>query len=381
MKKKMLVILVCIAAASFPVGHARAAMPMMIGATVAGKGVATTPGGILATTMDVAAAAEYTVMCIDAAIVEAAGQIVQALQGQTEAMKIMSQGMFEAQLEAMKQMSMANLKTDLERKVDTNAQAENSCHARDGAAAYGVGRKAEGGFRKELNRKSGEVADGKLQADVDVLLTNYERMRSLEGEDPAGDWMFPPNGLIPDENLKKAHEIIRQNLNPRPTPKISASLESSAAGKEALYLQQVKLSRLAVADDTLNAIVAAHSPLVDAGAVLEALQQSMGEDAVDVPRNAAGRTSVMSYLDVWSRSRFGNPNWHQRLFQATDEIKLAREMAYMQAMQVELDRRNLEFQMRNAHLLSSILGILVEQTHNPLVHSALDPARSSGRRE
>lgn len=352
------------------------ASPLLMGATVSGKGVSTSPGGILATTTDLLATAEYTILCIDTAIVEAATQIVTALKGQTEAMKVMSKGMLEALLEAMKQMSLAELKTDLERQVSTNAQAENSCHARDGAAAYTIGRKAEGGYRQAVHLKHAEMADGKLDTDIDVILANFGKMQILGDEPVSGELMFPSNGLVPDENIKKANELIRQNINPHPTPQLEDATDSTPAAKDAVFSQQVKQSRLAVAEDTLNAISAAHSPLLDAGDVLMALQLSIGAGATDVPQNDAGRTSIMSYLDVWSQSRFGSPNWYQGLFQAVNPIKLEREMAFMQAMQVEISRRNLEFQMRNAHMLATILGIMVERNHNPVVLSTLAPARA-----
>lgn len=366
----------CVALATLlAASPAHAAAPLLIGATVSGMGVSTGPSGILATTTDLLTTAEYTILCIDTAIVEAASQIVTALKGQTEAMKVMSRGMLETIVEAMKQKSMAELKTDLERQVSTNAQAENSCHARDGAAAYTIGRKAEGGYRQAIHLKNAEMADGKLDTDLDVILANFEKMQILADESVSGELMFPANGLVPDEDIKKANELIRQNINPHPTPQLEDAMASTPAAKDAAFSQQVKQSRLAVAEDTLNAISAAHSPLLDAGDVLLALKLSIGAGTTDVPQNDVGRTSIMSYLDVWSQSRFGSPNWYQGLFQAVDPIKLEREMAFMQAMQVEISRRSLEFQMRNAHMLASILGIMVEKTHNPVVLGTLEPAR------
>jgi len=363
-----------------PAAHASVAaagMPPMVGAGVAGTAYSH-PGGPIASTIDLRNATLYTIACIDSSILEMTLKIVSALDGQTEAMKVMTQGQVEALRQFLMGTSLAELETELKRKTSTDAQAENSCDARDGAAAYGVGRMAEAELRDFLNQVGAAASDGKLGTTLEVLAANYAVMQDLEGEDPVGQWKFPPTGLIADKDLKKSREMAREIVNPFPTTKLDERLENSASGQEALYAQLVKMSRLAVADDTMNAIITAHSPLLDAGEILKALKLSMGLGSVDLPVNAEGKTSVMAYFDAWSQARFGSANWHQKMTQTTDEIKLLREITYMMAMQVEIDRRSLEMHMRNAHLLASILSLMVGQTHNPPIQVMLDPTRVSG---
>ena len=140
----------------------------------------------------------------------------------------------------------------------------------------------------------------------------------------------------------------------------------------------MKKSRLAVAYDTNSDIISAHMGLIDAGAVLQSMEKSMGTTSQNVVEDANGRVSIMTYLDVWSKSRFGNANWFQELFGAVDEIRLQREAVFMQALQVEMQRRQLVYAMRNAQMLSTILGVLVEQHENPQIHRSLSPVRKSG---
>jgi len=361
-----------------PNSAANAAPPLGLGATVAGAGVGTSPGGILATEAGVGNAADYTVGCINTGIDSAANKIIKALQGLTEATKVLDKAKVETILEGLKQMEEAKLAAREEAKA--RAQASNSCENRDGAAAWGVGKRAAGGFRTDLNARVATLEDGKpknAQAAADA-----NESRGLEGpmenQSPRGEWIFPPSGLIADEDLAKGEVLGQLAVNPFPTPQVPPKLKDTVAGKDALYRQQVKKARLAVAHDTVNDIIAAHAPMVDAGAVMQGLINSMGYTNASVPQNAQGRTSLMAYLDTWSNARFGNANWFQELFDTTDEIKLLKEQTYMQAMQVEIQRQRLKFEMRNAHMLATLLGIFTEQDNNQ-IHLNLDTPRAAGK--
>ena len=50
----------------------------------------------------------------------------------------------------------------------------------------------------------------------------------------------------------------------------------------------------------------------------------------------------------------------------------------MQAMQVEIQRQRLKFEMRNAHMLATLLGIFTEQDNNQ-IHLNLDTPRAAGK--
>ena len=160
-----------------PNSAANAAPPLGLGATVAGAGVGTSPGGILATEAGVGNAADYTVGCINTGIDSAANKIIKALQGLTEATKVLDKAKVETILEGLKQMEEAKLAAREEAKA--RAQASNSCENRDGAAAWGVGKRAAGGFRTDLNARVATLEDGKpknAQAAADA-----NESRGLEG--------------------------------------------------------------------------------------------------------------------------------------------------------------------------------------------------------
>ena len=81
----------------------------------------------------------------------------------------------------------------------------------------------------------------------------------MENQSPRGEWIFPPSGLIADEDLAKGEVLGQLAVNPFPTPQVPPKLKDTVAGKDALYRQQVKKARLAVAHDTVNDIIAAHA--------------------------------------------------------------------------------------------------------------------------
>lgn len=347
------------------------------GANVGGEAV-TTPGGILATEEGVENAAKYTVACINSGIEDSTKKILKALKGITKALQTLDKAKIETLLEGLKQLEEAKLSAREEAKA--RAQAANSCENRDGAAAWGVGKKAAGGFRLDLNDRIASQEDGKpknAQAAADA-----NERRGLEGpmedQSPRGEWLFPTNGLIPDSDLAKGEILGQIAVNPFPTPQVPPKLKDTVAGKDALYRQQVKKARLAVAHDTVSEIIAAHAPLVDAGAVMQGLINSMGQTNASVPQNAQGRTSLMAFLDTWSNARFGNANWFQELFDSTDEIKLLKEQTFMQAMQVEIQRQQLKFEMRSAHMLATLIGILSDND-NEQIHLKLDTPRADGK--
>ncbi|MDR2573669.1 MAG: hypothetical protein LBC94_04905 [Desulfovibrio sp.] len=360
-----------------------AAVPGM-GLPTIGVGIAgyshTTPAGPIASTQNVAQAAMYTVECINSQIKESTREIVTALAGQNEANKAIAKANIDALKEMLEQIEIARTTSQLQRKVDTVAQASNSCDARDGAAAFGVGRKAEGDTRQAYNQWQAEQGDGKADSVHSQSEKNTVLAATMNNQDPLGDWMFPKDGLIrSEEERNKALELARESINPRPTPEPDEK-DDNVSVKEAKYAIQVKKSRLAVAQDTNSAIIASHMGLLDAGAVVESMSKSMGGGAGEqIPQDANGRVSIMTYLDVWSKSRFGNPNWFMELFGAVDEMRLMREAVFMQALQVEIQRRQLEYEMRNAQMLSTMLGILTEQNENGHIYRGLSPSRSSGQ--
>jgi hypothetical protein len=377
MKTFFLAVLLALVFCGLNVGAGKGASLPSNGVGIGGYSY-TTPAGPIASVQNVAQAAGYTVECINMAIVESTEKILRAMEGQKEAMKVVAKANLEAQLEMLKQIELARTASDLKRKTDPEAQAQNSCDARDGAAAFGVGRMAEGKTRVAYNNWNAQNSDGKTASSHEEDERNDQRVAVMKGEDPLGNWLFPDDGLIrSEEERNRALELARESVNPRVTPKPDEN-QSNVFTREALFSQTVKKSRLAVAHDTNNDIIAAHMGLIDAGAVLQSMEKSMGTSEGGVAEDANGRVSIMTYLDVWSKSRFGNPNWFQELFGAVDEMRLKREAVFMQALQVEMQRRQLLYAMRNAQMLSTILGVLVERQENPRIYQALAPARKSG---
>jgi hypothetical protein len=285
----------------------------------------------------------------------------------------------EALRELLLQIEAAKLEAATERKVSTSAQSFNACHARDGAAAYGVGKVAAAGMQRDFEADKLQWADGKFNTSREAMDKNLKASKErINGETPEGEWTFPSSGIIDSpEAVARAQEAARQVVNPYPTPKIASGAQDSLSGQEAAYAQEVKLNRLAVANGATAAIIADQTGSIDAGAIIEQLQQSMGFENANRAVDKEQRTSKLAFFDVLSDARFGNVNWFKNMVEATEPIKVMREMAYMQAQQMEMQRIHLVYEMRNTHLLSTLVALLVER-NDANIQNLVNPARMDG---
>jgi hypothetical protein len=341
----------------------------------------------LATTNTVALASEWTVTCIDLAITQATERIVSAITGLSTSNKDVAKAHFEGMTDVLKKIELSRRHDEgLRKKANTSNQASVSCQVRDGAMAWGVGMKAMEGIRQDYadhNRKR-MSGGGKIRIrDAKGATENIYRMsKDMEGQQPDGKMMFPKNGLVQGDDLRRANELIRQVVNPYPTAmEVDSTLVEekegeSAVAKEVRYRTSVKQSRLAVAQETNEAILGMYSPTMPAGKALQELQKHQQLQGNSVTMSAdGGNVSAMTFLKEFSNSaRMGNAPWADEM-SLKEEIGILREMVFMQAQQMEMERLSLEFQMRQAHLLSTVVGILVDRSDNPLVNQASNQSR------
>jgi hypothetical protein len=356
---------------------ASATPPPALGATVAGMGAGTYPEGILATEINVTQTGRWTVSCINEELRASTQEILLALQGQLRGQGKLAEAQSSRQLELAKQIEQYRLQLDLERKLHPASQAANTCLQRDGAAAFGIGREAEADVGRDRNVRMTQVGDGQYpshQQAADAMWLLGHRIPA--DAFPEGGWIFPEEGLLKTDDAAKADEVLRLAVNPNPTPKVSEASLEYGAGQEALYRQRIKASRLAVAHDTNTAIWKAHAAVYLGGDVVRGLLEGTGIRTDAAPPADSGATSAMALFDVFSKARLGNPNFIDDLTLPHDPSRYLREMTVMQAIQLEMQRRQLLFSMREASMVATILGILVEGHDNPSINAILYPVKN-----
>ena len=160
------------------------------------------------------------------------------------------------------------------------------------------------------------------------------------------DALFPLQSTLTEEQVAQAHETIKTLANPRPLPVVTEEQKDTPAGQTYAAARKVHEERLAAVTEALNHHVVLHAPTLPED-VTEWAQNQWSEagGSGTPPGIVDGKLSEAGLYKLLSQMRVGNPNWFAQIATATD-AGLLREMAVMQAFQMELARKNMEFMDR-----------------------------------
>lgn len=154
------------------------------------------------------------------------------------------------------------------------------------------------------------------------------------------DALFPAEDTLTDEQLSQAHETIKTLANPRPLPVVTDAQKETASGQTYEAARKIHEGRLAAAIESLNSHVVFHAPTLpdDVAAWARSQWQEAGGSGTP-PGLMNGKMSEAGLFKLLSQMRIGNPNWFNQVTSAT-EAGLLRELVMMQAIQLELTRKN-----------------------------------------
>lgn len=154
--------------------------------------------------------------------------------------------------------------------------------------------------------------------------------------------LFPVGLTLKEDDVAKAQETVKSLGNPRPVPMLTAAQQQTPAGQTYTAARTIHEARLAMALEALNAHVIQHAPTLP-GEVTSWAQQQWSEAGAkgNPPGVIEGKMSEAALYNLLSQMRIGNPNWYARVA-AANETGLLREMVMMQAVQLELTRKNNE---------------------------------------
>ena len=157
------------------------------------------------------------------------------------------------------------------------------------------------------------------------------------------DSLFPLQETLTEDQVVQAHESIKTLANPRPMPVITDAQKSTPAGQTYAVARKIHEGRLATATESLNNHVVYHAPTLpdDVTSWAQSQWQEAGGSGTP-PGIVNGKLSEAGLYKLLSQMRLGNPNWFNQVTGAT-EAGLLREMVMMQAIQLELTRKNNEF--------------------------------------
>ena len=157
------------------------------------------------------------------------------------------------------------------------------------------------------------------------------------------DSLFPLQATLTEDQVGQAHETIKTLANPRPLPVVTDAQKDTPSGQTYAVGRKIHEGRLAAAMESLNSHVAYHAPTLpdDVANWAQSQWQEAGGSGTP-PGLVNGKMSEAGLYKLLSQMRLGNPNWFTQVTAAT-EAGLLRELVMMQAIQIELTRKNNEF--------------------------------------
>jgi hypothetical protein len=166
------------------------------------------------------------------------------------------------------------------------------------------------------------------------------------------DALFPLQETLTEDQVAQAHESIKTLTNPRPLPVVTEDQKSTPAGQTYAAARKIHEGRLSTVMETLNNHVAYHAPTLPDDVTSWAQNQwSEAGGSGTPPGIVDGKLSEAGLFKLLTQMRLANPNWFAQVTSAT-EAGLLREMVMMQALQLELTRKNNEFLDRLTFLSS-----------------------------
>ena len=153
---------------------------------------------------------------------------------------------------------------------------------------------------------------------------------------------FPLQATLTEDQVALAHESIKTLANPRPAPVVTDAQKASPSGQTYAVARRIHGGRLATVMESLNNHVVYHSPTLPEDVTAWANSQwSEAGGSGTPPGIVDGKLSEAGLFKLLTQMRLGNPNWFAQVTSAT-EAGLLREMVVMQALQLEMTRKNNE---------------------------------------
>lgn len=330
--------------------------------------------GQIPTTMDMANAFSSLDTSLSEAIEKAKNDIVKALEVQTDVMANLFKKLAEAQAEIQKNSDATKADYESKRRL-LLGRSPLDCEGKDAASAGASGKKATEKLREKMNENYAENADGTAKNEEEARESTRKVALGEELKDvaPRGDMLIPSDGLLKEETIRQAQAMARLITDPSPSPKVDA--EGTVAGDEARTQQKIKQSRLALAVDTLNAIIAWNSPNTEASLV-RVFAEKAGLDPGEIP-TVNGHTSMSVFLEtLGSKARTLNPNWHTMIADLNQNEGLLKELIRIEALKLFVETQNHQWLQRIGGLLAIQAAVSVEGENGRILVNAYTPGKS-----
>lgn len=321
--------------------HVREASAQAFVAGCATGGPLATPMGVSAASTSAAQSVSHTMRKVGKSVRGEQKKIVAALNKN-----------FEAQNSVMRQI-ITSLGVSME-KMDTMRMFGPQ------SKAYGIG-KMDGRLTAVL---TGRNAEDKLanhfRNSISLHARKFKRRqeRSVyyqekEVSTVSPSFFFPQNGTLSSAQLDKALFAIKSAVDPFPTPHLPENYQGRGQDIGYEAKRKAKYSRLAMPAAVISDIVSSYAPVVEVGEWGEKTYTNMGGEGKP-PQMVGGKISPMGYIDLMVSSRFANQQWYSGKtgIHSMTPTGLLRELAVMESVNMEMQRRQMRYMQQTAGLLA-----------------------------
>ncbi|MCP4021473.1 MAG: hypothetical protein GY729_06505 [Desulfobacteraceae bacterium] len=171
----------------------------------------------------------------------------------------------------------------------------------------------------------------------------------------AGEWEAPA-------------KVASLLLDPMPALNLSKSqTKSTEVAKKYAFARKVKKASLLIPQMVFNKNIAEHLPTLELEDHVNAIYSDMGRDSGYEPLELVdGKISQAAMTDLLVKSRYKNPNWYSTLM-VKNEVGLLRELLSMKALQLDMQRQQLEWTRLTSLLLAQDIADKTNDQMNPVL--------------
>jgi hypothetical protein len=219
----------------------------------------------------------------------------------------------------------------------------------------------------QLGRKTAEMAAGDIMGQAGSRAGRYARPLDYQEESLAQDWPGPEQAArhlgalysgqtLSLGQLREGENILESLSDALPPPELSPASQRSPAGRAYMAQRKDYRTRQAIYQSVLARRLADRAPSVE-GLEPWARERWLGMGGEgDPPGLVDGRLSREALAWLQANQRLSSANWHEGALPALPEAGLLRELAAMQALSLELMRRQ-EEHLGNISALLALEGL------------------------
>lgn len=307
---------------------------------------------------------------INLTISDGFGKLYAEIEKQTAAMRTFEQGnaAVQSQLYMEKARADAQVKYELSPRVCFETAGGSSATVAAGEVRETLNDLNRDFAKRTLFTPNTSAAVGKIfddhvdkycsQQDVDLGRCSRTADPKLQNADVRADATLNTSSYTP-EQVVAARAFVNNVANPMPTQNIPKDWEKTSYGKIFVAGQYIEQARASVAANSLNAAVAARTPIAGLGSAAMLNKADVSE---------------LELMESQVRGRFESPVWYKMIAGLSLE-NLIREMNKMQALKLWMDLKSYQQMERIETVLATQLAVDVkrdsEQRLNEARRSAL----------